>query len=102
MLLAALKCNAIKYKTEDSFPSLKFVINVAGFLPRAENFQTLFQNQLDIPSLHVIGELDSAPIDGPMKAFKNSKLVSHPGGHVVPKTEDAIKEIMEFIHANIK
>jgi hypothetical protein len=58
MLLAAIKCNAIERNEEDPFPSLKFVINVAGFIPRAENMRKYFERPLNFPSLHVIGKIN--------------------------------------------
>jgi len=101
MLLAAIKYNAIQQKEEDPFPSLKFIVEVAGFIPRAENLKKYFQNVIDIPSLHVIGELDNVSIELPMKAFKHSQKVIHPGGHVIPKTEHAIQEVVEYIKFHI-
>jgi predicted esterase len=84
------------------FPNLRYVVIIAGRTPRAETLRPLFEQKLNLPSLHVWGERD--PIATPAGA----ELAEHfdpaqrevwvwPGSHRVPTRGAAADKIVAFV-----
>ena len=97
-------CAAIKIITErpdvcDN--NLKLIGCMGGFPPRdVTNDSTEFQ-QLDIPSIHLVGAFDNVVLPlwsmAATKMFKNPEIVVHSGSHDVPRcdlTHDALTKAL--------
>ncbi|KAI8092671.1 serine hydrolase FSH [Halteromyces radiatus] len=85
-------------------PSLKFVIIVAGFPPKQqEAFKPLFAQPIKIrtPSMHMIGDLDTLVLPEQMNELANlyqdPVIFKHSGGHFVPSSIAAQKNLSEFL-----
>ncbi|KAI7880329.1 hypothetical protein K492DRAFT_162769 [Lichtheimia hyalospora FSU 10163] len=86
-------------------PPLKFVIFSGGFIPtqkatRKQLFTSL-TTPLITPSLHLIGQVDTiiAPerMEALSRAFIKPFVYRHPGGHFVPTTSLARKDLERFM-----
>lgn len=94
-LLCALKCN----KEIDC--DFKFVIIISGFKSLCEPHLKYYENKINVPSLHVIGDTDRI-IDRKMsdeltELFVDPKILRHSGGHFVPGISALKKDYVDFI-----
>ncbi|KAF6213346.1 hypothetical protein GE061_011065 [Apolygus lucorum] len=84
-------------------PDIKFVILVAGY--KFMLHENLYSD-VDIPSLHVIGDSDSVILkersEVLMKHFTNVELFSHSGGHYVPASKEFRSRYDEFFEKFLK
>jgi predicted esterase len=83
------------------FPPVRFVIAIAGFLPRAHDIAPLFAEPVRVPSLHVWGLADSMAKHAPQLAERfdpaQRELVTWPGRHTIPTTGAAAETILAFV-----
>jgi predicted esterase len=87
---------------QGEIPPLRFVVLVAGSLPRAEALAPLFERSIGLSSLHVWGERDT--VVGPRAAALAEcfdpaprKVVVWPGPHIIPTRGPAAKSIVDFV-----
>eukprot|EP01025_Chloroclados_australasicus_P016937 TRINITY_DN1863_c0_g1_i1.p2 TRINITY_DN1863_c0_g1~~TRINITY_DN1863_c0_g1_i1.p2 ORF type:complete len:236 (-),score=12.64 TRINITY_DN1863_c0_g1_i1:753-1460(-) len=87
---------------EQVAPDLQFVVLIAGFQPRDEQFSQLIKSaNIRIPSLHVYGESDdlvsSERSTQLSECFDTSlkQVFVHPGGHMVPTCSGQFKQILQ-------
>ncbi|OMO56214.1 hypothetical protein CCACVL1_26694 [Corchorus capsularis] len=83
-------------------PKIKFVILIAGAkfggiklgLPKLAS--TAFSVPLELPSLHIIGDLDRIKPQSIelMEAFVDPFVIYHPEGHTIPKLDEKSLEVM--------
>jgi dihydrofolate reductase len=92
---------AARYK--ELLPNLKFVIIFSGFKLKPTKFDEFYEPSLEIPSLHVIGELDTVVEEGrSLKLYDVSHeekrtLLKHQGGHFVPNSKDFVSKVLNWI-----
>jgi hypothetical protein len=83
------------------FPPLRFVIAIAGFVPRARDIAPLFADTVRVPSLHVWGLADGMAKHAPplVERFDPAQreVVTWPGRHIVPTSGDAADAIVDFV-----
>jgi predicted esterase len=83
------------------FPPLRFVIAIAGFVPRAHDIAPLFASPVRVPSLHVWGLADGMAQHAPplVERFDPAQreVVTWPGRHIVPTSGDAADAIVDFV-----
>lgn len=96
--------NEILHLTKEEQPDLEFFINFSGFRMHPEIFQQQYnQNPINIPSLHIIGELDTVVEESRViKLFesctKDSRtLLKHSGGHFVPNSKNFVTKVINWI-----
>lgn len=81
---------ALKENKDTRFENFKFAIFVAGFKSQQTTHQIYYETQINIPSLHVIGEddkvIEKAMSEDLLKLYKNKVVLNHKGGHFVPAT----------------
>jgi predicted esterase len=98
---AAVAAALAAASTRGQFPSLGFVVLIAGFTPRAHDIAPLFTTPVRVPSLHVWGEADSFARNAPTLYQRfdpaTRERLTWPGRHVVPTTGNAANGIVEFI-----
>ncbi|GAB5592829.1 hypothetical protein Unana1_07729 [Umbelopsis nana] len=108
--MASLLCAMLENR--DAIPGLipadfthgpfKFSIICAGFVSRATAHQPLFTKQIQTPSLHIIGELDTLVAPERMTAladkFNKPDLFRHSGGHFVPTNAASRNTIKEYVN----
>ncbi|KRZ28463.1 Uncharacterized protein T4B_7246 [Trichinella pseudospiralis] len=84
---------------------IRFAILISGFVSKSSGHITLQQQELNIPSLHIVGQADEiVPKEVSLalaKRFVSPHVVEHDGGHYVPSkgpTKEALKSfIQQFI-----
>lgn len=83
------------------FPTLAFVVLIAGRTPRADEVTPCLDPPIAMPSLHVWGERDPFGhyADDLAMRFDASerRALSWPGPHTIPTRGDAADAIVEFI-----
>lgn len=82
-------------------PPLRFVVLVAGFAPRAQDIERLFDSPLEVPSLHVWGDADPFAKHGPklLARFSPStrQVLTWPGRHTIPTSGSAAEALIDFM-----
>lgn len=100
-VLAAMLAGDMLRNPESRF-RFNWVIPCGGFVPGDKRYRPWFEQPLDLPSLHVIGERESEFMlkQGArlVAAFKNSRRLDTPVGHVLPvKYPDYMEQIADWI-----
>lgn len=94
-MLCALKCNGeLDY-------AFKFAVIISGFKSLCKPHLKYYEKNIDVPSLHVIGDTDKI-IDKKMSdelagIFLNCRILRHSGGHFVPGISALKKDYIDFI-----
>ncbi|CDK28866.1 unnamed protein product [Kuraishia capsulata CBS 1993] len=84
---------------------LKFGILYSGFRVKPEKYQHFYASPIEIPSLHLYGELDTlVSNDRSEEIVKLCKegtatVIKHPGGHFVPNTKDLLKKEVAWVES---
>ncbi|KAH3688707.1 hypothetical protein WICPIJ_000307 [Wickerhamomyces pijperi] len=92
---------AAQYK--EILPGLKWVILFSGFKLNPKEYDVLYENEIQIPTLHVLGELDTVVDEGrSMRLYNVCKedqrtLLKHQGGHFVPNSKDFVSKVINWI-----
>lgn len=89
---------------EDSWPrklreanggkGLKFAVIYSGFMARDEDLQWLYTGNIQTPTLHYIGGLDTVVEESRSRALVENcrddrkRVLIHPGGHHVPVSKE--------------
>jgi predicted esterase len=98
---AAVAAALAAASSQGLFPPVRFVIAIAGFLPRAHDITPLFAAPVRVPSLHVWGLADSMAKHAPQLAERfepaQRELVTWPGRHTIPTTGAAAETILAFV-----
>lgn len=100
-LISAMKNN--NHATENAFESLKFSIMISGFPSRAPVHKELYETPIDVPSMHVWGQLDTlVPNIGSKMLLEKFQLDNrqhfiHHKGHLVPSDSASRKAISAFL-----
>jgi predicted esterase len=85
-------------------PRLRFVVLVAGRLPRADAFQSLLAEPIGVDSLHVWGERDAFASEGApelMQHFLAPASFVWAGGHSFPTSGKAATAMLRFIEMRL-
>jgi predicted esterase len=86
-------------------PPVRFVIAIAGFVPRAQDIAPLFASPVNVPSLHVWGLADGMAKHGPRLverfAPEQREVVTWPGRHIVPTAGPPADAIADFIQRHV-
>ncbi|KAK9475179.1 serine hydrolase FSH [Dipodascopsis tothii] len=99
--VAAALCAAMPTVMPD-VPPLKFGVFYSGFLPEAP-FRQYFETKLAVPSLHVLGSVDTLVSEERTLALYDAcaedtrTLYRHPGGHFVPNSKDTVAVITGWV-----
>jgi len=93
-------------RNPDSKFRFNWVMPCGGFVPGDRRYRTWFDEPLNLPSLHVIGERESEFMlkqgSKLVSAFKNSERLDTPAGHVLPiKYPDYMARIADWIAARL-
>lgn len=80
--------------------SPRFVVIVSGFKSKCKAHDLHYQEQISLPSLHVMGETDEViPVAWSQdlaSAFTGAQVLKHSGGHFVPGTSSLKSQYLEF------
>jgi len=86
---------------ENAWLDFRFAILVSGFKPRAKELSHNFEQPIEVPSLHIIGETDDkvAPAKSMdmLAGFASPVLYNHPGGHYIPSDATTRNALSEFV-----
>ncbi|KAL6937645.1 hypothetical protein ACO0RG_004161 [Hanseniaspora osmophila] len=87
---------------------IKWFMNYSGFRVLTEKYQArsynLNPNGISIPSLHVIGELDSVVEETRVMSlyeacdFEKRTLLKHPGGHFIPNNKVYVSKVCGWLN----
>jgi hypothetical protein len=102
--MAAAAAAALSFRGE--MPPVRFVIPVAGRVPRADVMQPWFASPISLPSLHVWGERDGLTRDvSPLVVERfdaaTREALVWPGPHVIPTYGPAAAAIVDFVRRHV-
>ncbi|AMD18564.1 HBL338Wp [Eremothecium sinecaudum] len=89
--------------TSDMQPDFKFLVNFSGFKLEPEIYAAKFKEPLKIPSLHVVGELDTIVLQERTMALYDAchvdsrTLLKHTGGHFVPNSKNFVAKVTNWL-----
>lgn len=73
----------------------------SGFKPRFQEYDDIFAHGIEVPTLHVIGEQDTAVTpersESLAEVCRQAKVLKHPGGHDIPEGEAGRDQIVKFL-----
>lgn len=90
-----------EYKQKDK--PLKFGVFYSGFRAKPEYLQHWYEPPISVPSLHVLGSMDTVVSEERSMALYNACnpdtriLLTHPGGHFVPNSKSMVEAVVKFI-----
>ncbi|KAJ1643946.1 hypothetical protein LPJ64_004327 [Coemansia asiatica] len=103
-LMAALLSSLLEHKSpvlNSSHPALKFAIISSGFMLQDAKWIHLYESPISTPSLHIFGVLDGMITLNRSMELKNCFVrpeeLCFVGAHFVPKTDEAVKRISDFV-----
>jgi len=80
-------------------------IYVSGFKARFSQYDSIFAQGIDVPTLHVIGEKDDTvspeKSEVLLQVCRDATVLRHAGGHEVPRSKDHQATIVKFLRENI-
>lgn len=86
---------------DKALDSLKFAIIYSGFKFEHPSVQHYYEKKINIPTLHVMGELDTLVSNERSQEladiFEGSVVLKHPGGHYCPSTKDLLKNEVGWV-----
>lgn len=87
---------------EKASEHLKFAILYSGFIFENKLVEHYYKEKITIPTLHVIGELDTLVSNERSIALselcENATVMKHPGGHYCPSTKDLLKNEVAWVN----
>lgn len=88
-------------------PPLKFMVSISGYAASNPSYRAFYNPPIRTPALHFLGSMDSvvdetasmelAESFREMKDEKESIVIRHAGGHVVPSGKRELAAIVHFI-----
>lgn len=78
----------------------------SGFKARFPQYDSVYENGVNVPLLHAIGENDpmvsSKRSQDLIQICKDPKVLKHDGGHNIPKSDDDTAIIVQFAQKYIQ
>lgn len=91
---------------EKANDSLKFAILYSGFKFDNKSVQHYYEKRITLPTLHVMGELDTLVSNERSQALADlcdgSVVLKHPGGHYCPSTKDLLKTEVAWVNSVVE
>ncbi|GME69356.1 unnamed protein product [[Candida] boidinii] len=90
---------------EGAIDELKFGILYSNFKVTPEKYQKYYHPKIKIPTLHIMGELDTLVSNERSMAFyecceeSTATILKHPGGHYVPNTKEFVKKQVAWVQS---
>lgn len=88
---------------DKALESLKFAILYSGFKFENESVQKYYEKRISLPTLHVIGELDTLVSNERSQLLADlcddATVLKHPGGHYCPSTKDLLKTEVAWVNS---
>lgn len=90
---------------EGAIDELKFGILYSNFKVTPEKYQKYYHPKIKIPTLHIMGELDTLVSNDRSMAFyecceeSTATVLKHPGGHYVPNTKEFVKKQVAWVQS---
>ncbi|CAG8974789.1 hypothetical protein HYALB_00000401 [Hymenoscyphus albidus] len=88
---------------QEKVGGLKFAVSYSGFFAPSERYKPFYDPEIQTPSLHFIGSLDSVVEESrPLGLIdrcneKTRQVLYHPGGHFVPVGKEMASVLVGFI-----
>ncbi|KAH3902813.1 putative serine hydrolase SCDLUD_000404 [Saccharomycodes ludwigii] len=102
--LLSTNINELLNLTELEQSPLNFFVNFSGYRMKTPELQKYYSNDiLNIPSLHVLGELDSVVEESRVMSLYDAcpedkrTLLKHPGGHFVPNSKSFVTKVANWL-----
>ncbi|XP_036362320.1 esterase OVCA2 isoform X2 [Octopus sinensis] len=103
--LVSLLCG-LREQNPDGDLKFSFAIMVASFKSKSLQHQSLYEQKVTIPTLHVFGETDrvipKSMSEELLENYTNCTILQHAGGHYVPSTSLEKKAYIQFIEQQAK
>lgn len=80
---------------------LKFALFYSGFIYENEGMDKYYAKKIEIPTLHIMGELDTVVSNDRTKKLisqcTDATILHHPGGHYVPSTKALLRKEIAWV-----
>lgn len=77
----------------------------SGFKPRFQQYDSIYSQGIETPTLHIMGEQDTAVTiersQSLVEACRRANVLKHTGGHDIPKFDEARERIVDFLRENL-
>ncbi|GMM30590.1 putative serine hydrolase [Martiniozyma asiatica (nom. inval.)] len=88
---------------DKALDALKFAMFYSGFIFDNPSAQKYYEKKIEIPTLHIMGELDTLVSNERSQKFadlcKDATVLKHPGGHYCPSTKDLLKTEVAWVNS---
>jgi predicted esterase len=76
----------------------------SGFKPRFQQYDSIYAHGIETPTMHIMGEQDTAVTvqrsEKLVEVCRQAKILKHPGGHDIPKSDGEHERIVQFLREN--
>ncbi|KAF6013658.1 hypothetical protein HII12_001640 [Brettanomyces bruxellensis] len=80
---------------------LKFALIYSGFVYTDKSMEKFYDKKIELPTLHLMGELDTVVSNDRSQKLVdrclNSTIMRHPGGHYVPSTKPLLRSEIAWV-----
>ncbi|KAK9468357.1 serine hydrolase FSH [Lipomyces arxii] len=100
--LAGMLCSQLSTLVPET-PALKFAVLYSGFKSKLPQHQYMYTPRLTTPTLHVLGSVDTVVSEERSRwlidacADDSRTVFTHPGGHFVPSSKDALTVVCNWV-----
>ncbi|KAE9369402.1 hypothetical protein N431DRAFT_427556 [Stipitochalara longipes BDJ] len=105
LLSPALKDHPLRKHLPSNQGSPSIGVFVSGFKARFPQYETIYAQGIDVPTLTIIGEKDDAvppeKSEALMKICRESSVLRHAGGHEIPSSAEHQATIIRFLRKNL-
>ncbi|EKD18781.1 hypothetical protein MBM_03023 [Drepanopeziza brunnea f. sp. 'multigermtubi' MB_m1] len=78
----------------------------SGFKSRFAEHESAYEKGIEVPTLHVVGERDTAVTPEKSKTLaricKDAKVLTHAGAHDIPSSEEDRETVVRFMRENVR
>lgn len=94
--------------TKNLIPSLKFAVMYSGFSLKPNKYSDWYANGINIPNLHVLGDLDTVVEESRSLSLwdkcaeEHRLMLRHQGGHFVPNSKSYVEKVVNWIQSTVQ
>lgn len=106
LLSKQLKDHPLRKHLPNSQPPTSTGIIISGFKARFPQYDSIYAKEINVPTLHIIGEKDEAVSPAKseelMKLCVDPSVLRHGGGHEIPSSKEHQGVIVKFLLDNVR
>ena len=92
---------SLKEMNDARFQNFRFAMFVAGFKSRQSSHKVYYEQLVQLPTFHIIGETDAVipreMSDDLLQHYSSPVVLRHEGGHFIPSISKCKKDVFNFL-----